>query len=997
MGRWTGRARRWAPHTLTVVAVLAAVLLSVGGIASQLAGRTVLADTDAMVARGEYANAGYAGSTSKNVEFADVYTAELPSTIVFKQALQSGQVAQWNPYVVGGTPLGGIPNNALLSPVSLPNYVLPSWLGPAYERLAELIVGLAGSFLLLRRLGLRRPSAIAGGMVYVASGFMVTWMGWPQTRVAAFIPLLFWAAEKLIQERRFRDSAVLALVTGGFLLGGFPAVEGFALLTLGCYALVRLLAQRREGGLRRLVGTGAGLGFGVAAGFGLAVFQLLPFAKFYGSWVIEGRGQEVSYHLSPTALVTSFAPWALGGTDSEASPRFFLGMNPVEAMSYVGAAAVVLVVVGAACWRRGRALMPPGAWIFFVAATVAWFDLVYWGGAPLEVLQDTPLLRSLFGANFIGRARSMTGFLVAVLAAVGLELILRRREQLPPVGDSALARWFPRAWAAAVTATVVAGSAWLVVQGHDLAVQTGATQSFDGVTKAVVGYDAAVRDGVVIALVAALCVGVVWYVSARGTRQTGWLLARGGAASVVLFLIAGQGASWVHQYSPAAPKSTFYPVTDTQKFLAANLGHQRLASTAAASPLGTESAYRIRTLNGHSFLSSSLAAMVRAIPGNPTPTPTQLSFTDDVTQATSPVLDRLGVAYFAASPQEQVFGTVVAPAASSGMLMLKPGVPVTAPLPQAGRVRAVRISTGAVPLSLAVSNPKSWVEVTVQDASGTKIADARRITAGIGSDATFDIPVAADGVPDGTALTVTITAHTPEPLPLAATAAGVPVLGEVAGSDDGLRLVFAGSSVVYQRLNALPRIRWASQTQVVSDQASRVQLLASGTLPSDTVLLDKAGPAASGAPADVDVTADGTDSISAKVHASGTGYLVVADALQVGWTVTVDGKDAKLVPADQGVVAVAVPGGQHTVTLQYRSPDHGLGAWITGATGGVLLLGTGLEWWLRRRALTLPGLLGTAWPARRLPGAPGSHDEPGPDVREPALREPEGSGAPSRR
>ena len=76
MTAWTGRARRWAPHALTVVAVLAAVLLSVGGIASQLAGRTVLADTDAMVTRGEFNNAGFAGTTSKNVEFADVYTAE---------------------------------------------------------------------------------------------------------------------------------------------------------------------------------------------------------------------------------------------------------------------------------------------------------------------------------------------------------------------------------------------------------------------------------------------------------------------------------------------------------------------------------------------------------------------------------------------------------------------------------------------------------------------------------------------------------------------------------------------------------------------------------------------------------------------------------------------------------------------------------------------------------------------------------------------------------
>jgi hypothetical protein len=100
----------------------------------------------------------------------------------------------------------------------------------------------------------------------------------------------------------------------------------------------------------------------------------------------------------------------------------------------------------------------------------------------------------------------------------------------------------------------------------------------------------------------------------------------------------------------------------------------------------------------------------------------------------------------------------------------------------------------------------------------------------------------------------------------------------------------------------------------------------------------------------VKVNEDGADEISVGVSAQGAGYLVVADADQVGWGVTVDGKKAELVAADEGVVAVAVPAGTHTVALHYSSPDGGLGAAISVVTAVALLAAVGGEvWWSRRR------------------------------------------------
>ena len=131
-------------------------------------------------------------------------------------------MAQWNPYGAAGSALGAMPDYALYSPLTVPFYVLPSWLAPAYERLLEIVCSVGGAFLFLRRLSLSRPAALLGGITFAGSGFMVAWLGFPQTRVAAFIPALFWAVERFVQERRARDAALVALPVAALLLGGFP-------------------------------------------------------------------------------------------------------------------------------------------------------------------------------------------------------------------------------------------------------------------------------------------------------------------------------------------------------------------------------------------------------------------------------------------------------------------------------------------------------------------------------------------------------------------------------------------------------------------------------------------------------------------------------------------------------------------------------------------------------------------------------------------------------
>jgi hypothetical protein len=181
-------------------------------------------------------------------------------------------------------------------------------------------------------------------------------------------------------------------------------------------------------------------------------------------------------------------------------------------------------------------------------------------------------------------------------------------------------------------------------------------------------------------------------------------------------------------------------------------------------------------------------------------------------------------------------------------------------------------------------------------------------------------------------------------------------LATITPADDGLRLDYAGSAVIYRRLDALPRIRWASQAVVLPDQSARIAALASGTLSPDQVVLNGPGPLAAGQPAGVKIVTDGLDRITVTVDAAGSGYLVVADALQLGWSATVDGQAAPLVPADEALVAVPVGAGEHRVELRYDPPYHGLGTWLSAAallTAIALVLAD--QWWLARRRGRRPG------------------------------------------
>jgi hypothetical protein len=942
---------------LTSVTLVAAVFFVLAGIGSPLLGTSVLAATDELAKTSPYLDSGLAGIQTQNTYMDDTYDAALPGTILYADTVRGGEPANWNPYVSGGTPLGAITNYALFNPISLPYYLLPDWLAPAYSKLLELAVALLGGYLFLRRLSLSKSAALLGGMVFTSTAFMVVWTNWPQTRVAAMIPWIFWAAERLIQRRRPTDAVLLALPVAFMLLGGFPAVTAFTLMSAGVYFLVRVFAEYPKQ-WKRNVGLVLGAGGGLTAGVALSAIQLLPFAAFYSSWLVEGRAQTPDEHLGLAELTTSIAPWAMGSVQEGDFPTWYLPhfeRNMVEALSYVGAAALVLALVAILLPRAGRTLLPRGAWLLLVVGALAWATLIYVPG-PLALMQELPV----FSSNFVGRARSVLGFLLAVLAAIGFELLLRNRQR---VAAAVRASGWRIAWGVVVVLGAAAVGAVVWRAGRQAAtdmdnrVGTAAGSRLDHV-------DEQMLIGLAF-VAAAVLAAVLLYVSA-GRRATGWRAARFGAAALLPVLVAVQGLSLVIPYYPRVDKDTYYPTTDVHAFLADNLGHERFAGMGDAMVMGVDAPKRLRALTGHTFLNAEFAAMLRGLPGESIPYPTYVRLAPNAETAASPVLDRLAVRYLVTSPRVPVFGVARRDTGDGSTVSLGEGERVGAPVPGTGPVRAVGITpTGPLGVELTRRpDPDRWVEVEVKDESGTTVATNKRLAVGMTEGTPFMIPVDADDVPANTRLTAEFVVHTGDPLTVRG-AAGAPAVASVAADDDGVRLAHAGSAVVWERTTALPRIRWASRVVTDADQDDRIDLLAGGELGPDEVVLGKDGGAADGEPATVEVTDDGTDSIEATVDAQGDGYLVVADADQVGWAATVDGEPAELLPADQGVVAVAVPAGTHTVRLHYTAPYRNAGMWLTALTILVLIALVAADQVIgRRRRRGNAARLGSAGQAR---------------------------------
>ena len=151
----------------------------------------------------------------------------------------------------------------------------------------------------------------------------------------------------------------------------------------------------------------------------------------------------------------------------------------------------------------------------------------------------------------------------------------------------------------------------------------------------------------------------LWFGPGRGRR---WALLRFGAAALLPLLVAAQAMLWVHNYWPRTPVKDFYPVTDTHRYLEANLGHERFWGSNGAVLGGVHQMYRLRGLQGHAFVEKNFAELLEKMPGyqfSAPPKPATFLWPqplNDGTSPTNPILDRLSIAEYVTPPTQTPYG-----------------------------------------------------------------------------------------------------------------------------------------------------------------------------------------------------------------------------------------------------------------------------------------------------------------------------------------------------
>ena len=225
------------------------------------------------------------------IERPDIGHQVLPWLQVQAAALHKGELALWDPNLLGGQPLAGQLQPAVFSPLTWILLAMPldnsghlrlGWVHAWYVLLHAL--GALFAYAFFRSLGAGRAASLVGAVFFATAGFLGH-VAWPQIAAGAvWLPLIFLFYFRSIRGESPLASAVFA---GAFLalslVSGHHAVPIFAALTLvgvGLTAAVRRSLTWRRATLL----TGLMLAV-AAAGAAVQILPTMEYARYAVRWV----------------------------------------------------------------------------------------------------------------------------------------------------------------------------------------------------------------------------------------------------------------------------------------------------------------------------------------------------------------------------------------------------------------------------------------------------------------------------------------------------------------------------------------------------------------------------------------------------------------------------------------------------------------------------------------------------------------------------------------
>ena len=330
--------------------------------------------------------------------------------------IHEGMFPLWNQLSALGMPQFLNFESSVLSLPDLFSYLVPVRFAFLVVVFAKLVIASTGAYCFARVIRCRPLAATFAGVSFMFAGAFSSWLTWPLTDVFAWGGWI--CAFGVMCARptgRARHVVGLAIAVAFSIYGGFP--EANIMIGVGAVGFVVGALAMEAIGHRSIPWRGIARGvLGAVAGVALAAPLWLPGLQVIA---VSHRESECPCQALPTRAFALWLSQGYYGLPTGPHPIFQLPQfKYYEAVSYVGVIAAVLVVVAIATSIRRPVVAG------LVLALVVSVALTYEPRAfhPMQSLVNSlPYLKMVR----FERMRTLTAFLIAVLAAIGFEQLLR--------------------------------------------------------------------------------------------------------------------------------------------------------------------------------------------------------------------------------------------------------------------------------------------------------------------------------------------------------------------------------------------------------------------------------------------------------------------------------------------------------------------------------------------------------------------------------------------
>lgn len=169
--------------------------------------------------------------------FTDIEDSEYPS--LYSAYMDEDGFSLWNNKVALGT---GSSFAGIMYPLNYV-YLLPIDAAVLLKTVLKFAIAFIGIFLLLKIYGCKNISAAIAGICYAFSATLVMWLGWSHSDVAAWAPIAFWIAEKMIVKCKIKYGIWMSIIIFLMLIAGMPTFVAYFMYLLGAYLLYRTIKE----------------------------------------------------------------------------------------------------------------------------------------------------------------------------------------------------------------------------------------------------------------------------------------------------------------------------------------------------------------------------------------------------------------------------------------------------------------------------------------------------------------------------------------------------------------------------------------------------------------------------------------------------------------------------------------------------------------------------------------------------------------------------------